>query len=497
MKRQTQVLGVRNWYGDAFVSLQEEPLKVIDGFFSQYGAFVLSGCEVKANGSKYDIAPGLVVLEGAGANNATIKVVVPFAGITATALPVYLTLGYETETDVYNDGNVKPIAHIYKAVATTVKPAGSYVQITQAGGVRFIDAIQDATHRFITDNERINWNGKASLTDVEGVFKYDYIVDSNSKLAALHNNDRAINVLIKAGTWTATSQIGIHSNCRTITAEPGSKIVVNLSTGTGTSDAPLAALYALNTTSEAKLSNVTAEITAPTSAKYVVAFKGFTNLTGCTAISDQSFSGAGMNANGGFFGCSNLTNCCGICNVVLISGSTGNKVSRAFWNCNALFQCSASVTGKSATAAESDTAAPSGFYSCKFCTNCHVTAEGTENNAGAIGFSNCNYLNNCNAQAKGNGKGVRAAFQNCKYLTNCQGETAGYSASYNKGAFIYCENLTQCNGISTSSEAPGFLSCEYVSYCTANMAGFTNSYAGSSGSNAAANTQAGGWNRVL
>lgn len=34
MKRQTQVLGVRNWYGDAFVSLQEEPLKVIDGFFS-------------------------------------------------------------------------------------------------------------------------------------------------------------------------------------------------------------------------------------------------------------------------------------------------------------------------------------------------------------------------------------------------------------------------------------------------------------------------------
>ena len=118
MKRQTQVLGVRNWYGDAFVSLQEEPLKVIDGFFSQFGAFVLSGCEVKANGSKYDIAPGLVVLEGPGADNATVKVVVPFAGITATALPVYLTLGCETETDVYNDGNVKPIAHIYKAVAT-------------------------------------------------------------------------------------------------------------------------------------------------------------------------------------------------------------------------------------------------------------------------------------------------------------------------------------------------------------------------------------------
>lgn len=272
---------------------------------------------------------------------------------------------------------------------------------------------------------------------------------------------------------------------------------MNLSAGTGTCDAPLAALYAFSTINTTQLTNITAEITAPTTAKYVVAFKGFTNLTGCTAISDQSFSETGMNANDGFFGCSNLTSCRGICNVVLISGSTGNKVSRAFWNCNALFQCSASVTSKSATAAESDTAAPSGFYSCKFCTNCHVTTEGTENNAAATGFSNCNYLSNCNAQAKGNGKGVRVAFQNCNYLTNCQGETVGYTGSYNKRAFIYCYNLTLCNGISTSSEVPGFLNCEYVPYYTANMAGFANSYAGSSGSNAAANTQAGGWNRIV
>ena len=243
MKRQTQVLGVRNWYGDAFVSLQEEPLKVIDGFFSQYGAFVLSGCEVKANGSKYDIAPGLVVLEGSGADNATVKVVVPFAGITATALPVYLTLGYETETDVYNDGNVKPIAHIYKAVATTVKPAGNYVQITRDGGVRFIDAIQDATHRLITDNERNKWNSKADQTDVAGVFKYDYIIDSVAKLSALANNPNAHHVLIKSGTWTVNAPIGIHANCNTITGEPGSKIVVSNPTGAGTSLAPIAALY--------------------------------------------------------------------------------------------------------------------------------------------------------------------------------------------------------------------------------------------------------------
>lgn len=88
---------------------------------------------MKANGSRYDIAPGLVVLEGPGANNATVKVVVPFAGITATALPVYLTLGYETETDVYNDGNVKPYCPYLQGRGDHRKPAGSYVQITQAG----------------------------------------------------------------------------------------------------------------------------------------------------------------------------------------------------------------------------------------------------------------------------------------------------------------------------------------------------------------------------
>lgn len=223
MKRQTQVLGVRNWYGDAFVSLQEEPLKVIDSFFSQFGAFVLSGCEVKANGSKYDIAPGLVVLEGPGADNATVKVVVPFAGITATALPVYLTLGYETETDVYNDGNVKPIAHIYKAVATTVKPAGSYVQITRDGGVRFIDAIQDATHRLITDNERTAWN--KAIQDVAKYTPFDYVVDSNATLAGLNNNPNATCVLIKKGTWTAPSSgILLHPNTKRIVGQPGSLV---------------------------------------------------------------------------------------------------------------------------------------------------------------------------------------------------------------------------------------------------------------------------------
>lgn len=223
MKRQTQVLGVRNWYGDAFVSLQEEPLKrdrrlllPVRGFCP----FRMRG-EGKRQQVRHSARSGRA--QRSGADNATVKVVVPFAGITATALPVYLTLGYETETDVYNDGNVKPIAHIYKAVATTVKPAGSYVQITRDGGVRFIDAIQDATHRLITDNERTAWN--KAIQDVAKYTPFDYVVDSNATLAGLNNNPNATCVLIKKGTWTAPSSgILLHPNTKRIVGQPGSLV---------------------------------------------------------------------------------------------------------------------------------------------------------------------------------------------------------------------------------------------------------------------------------
>lgn len=338
MKRQTQVLGVRNWYGDAFVSLQEEPLKVIDGFFSQFGAFVLSGCEVKANGSKYDIAPGLVVLEGPGADNATVKVVVPFAGITATALPVYLTLGCETETDVYNDGNVKPIAHIYKAVATTVKPAGNYVQITRDGGVRFIDAIQDATHRLITDNERRSWNEKVdkvsgqglSTNDytnedkkrVQGTAYYDYVVDSNEKLAGLKNNPEATNVLIKKGEWSYDSPdrygIRLHPNTKRISGEVGSIISVTN------------AEYCLSYEVKPKVSaeycvrNVTIKTSENNSVRLFYNMVNLTNCIGCRAITGAS-SAAHI-----FSDCNNLYRC---------SGSSEKDVDSLFYKCENMIQC--------------------------------------------------------------------------------------------------------------------------------------------------------------
>lgn len=305
MKRQTQLLGVRNWYADAFISLQEEPLKVIDGFFAQYGSFVLSGCEVTANGSMYDVAPGLVVLEGSGAGNTVVKVVVPFAGVSTTALPLYLTLGCEIETDLYNDGKVKPIAHIYRAVATTVRPAGSCVAITKQGCVRFTDAIQDAAHRFITDAERNAWN--KARQDVETYSMFDYVVDSEETLAALHQNPLPTSVLIKKGTYHTDKSIVLSENVKRIVGQPGNTII-----NTGSINP---AIYCKGSENEFSMQGINIVLEGSAS----IGFQNGHNLTNCTCVAGDGF------LHRGFDHCENLTSC--------------TAEGAQFWGCVGMTRC--------------------------------------------------------------------------------------------------------------------------------------------------------------
>ncbi len=162
MKRQVQYAGVKKWAGSDIVECQSQPLEAIDRFFGQYGPHILQGCEVTLAGDRADISAGLAALEGKDAEGNDVRMVVPFEGVTGTVLPVYLTLSHTVRERPYVDGSVKPVAYDYKAVASSVKPAGgtSYLEITAAGGVRFADAVQDAGHRFVTDRERAAWDAK-------------------------------------------------------------------------------------------------------------------------------------------------------------------------------------------------------------------------------------------------------------------------------------------------------------------------------------------------
>ena len=163
MKRQTQTVGVRSWAGDDLLELQSEPLKALDAFFAEYGPCIVQGCEAvqtEDGAGTYDVAAGLVALEADDPDGVRRVMAMPFAGAKGVALPLYLTANVETVSEPYGDGKVKPIAYVYTAKASGVQPDGDtpYLTLTAGGGGRFVDAVQDASHRFITDAERSKWN---------------------------------------------------------------------------------------------------------------------------------------------------------------------------------------------------------------------------------------------------------------------------------------------------------------------------------------------------
>ena len=156
MKRHVQTTGVRRWAGDDLVELQGEPFRALDGFFSQYGSHIITGCEVTGN----TIVPGIVGLFGTDENNNATYKIAPFAGATVVAFPVYLYLQRTAVTRLYDDGAVKPVVQQYTAeLSTTIPPGVDYLSINSGGGKGFTDAIQDSMHRFTSDSQLGSING--------------------------------------------------------------------------------------------------------------------------------------------------------------------------------------------------------------------------------------------------------------------------------------------------------------------------------------------------
>lgn len=160
MKEQVQKTGVRKWAGQDLVDLQREPLAAITALFEEYVSCIIKGCDVIQKGTTYTITPGMVALSGVDQNGQTTFKVAPFAGVDGVTLPVYLTLTYSIVERPYADLKVKPIAYDFRATATGVRPTDRpYIEIGTAGGTRFVDAIQNSKHRFLTDTERSKLQG--------------------------------------------------------------------------------------------------------------------------------------------------------------------------------------------------------------------------------------------------------------------------------------------------------------------------------------------------
>lgn len=173
MKEQVQELGVRKWFGDDFIDLQNELYATIRSLVADYGNMILSGCNVTNNGdATYNISEGVAYLrDSSGANGKYCRVYAQ-TNVAAASFPVYLVQASRDRTAVpaygreYKDATTKNIIVEYYANVVTSLPAhANYVSITAAGvTTRFRDAIQSANYRFATDTEKTAWNAKLNAS---------------------------------------------------------------------------------------------------------------------------------------------------------------------------------------------------------------------------------------------------------------------------------------------------------------------------------------------
>ena len=224
MKRHVQQPGIRPWAGEDLIELQAEPLKALDGFFSEYGSCIIQGCQITDNGSDtYNISAGLLALAGTDVNgNSTFKVV-PFSGVTDVPFPVYFKLAYSTVERSYLDGQVKAIAYNYRAEVFTVQPEGEFLELSEDNVIRFVDVIQcDPLHRFFSDTERLKLQGIAA-----GANNYTHPASHPASMIAEATNKRFMtdaerNTLSSLGTSYAkadfsnvtTQSLGQNGYCK-------------------------------------------------------------------------------------------------------------------------------------------------------------------------------------------------------------------------------------------------------------------------------------------
>ncbi|GEM_PF-4995717 len=166
MKRQVQAEGVRQWYGDDLISLQSEPMKVLDKFFEDYGNMIISGCKVKGS----SITSGLVGLSYEDEGGSIYKVC-EFRGLDSVeSWPVYLSLSKEVIDGKYASEQTKPIIEQYVAKPDYLQPDGICISINSNGQVFAYESDDTIETRMVTFEEIKNWNRSraAAVSDVRG-----------------------------------------------------------------------------------------------------------------------------------------------------------------------------------------------------------------------------------------------------------------------------------------------------------------------------------------
>lgn len=191
MKRQVQLTGVRKWFGDDFITLQDELYLAAQTFGMAVGRpFVLSGCEVSPFGEQFIVNQGFAFMVPDNGNIEDGKIVRVLGGIfEASDFPIYINLKTRDKEDIadygrlYDDGLSKNIIVEQIGYADADQLNEFAIAVNTTGPTQTLrSALQNATHRFVTDTEKMTWNAKltASLYTASDVLAKLLTVDGTA-----------------------------------------------------------------------------------------------------------------------------------------------------------------------------------------------------------------------------------------------------------------------------------------------------------------------------
>lgn len=222
MQRQIQKSGVRKWFGEDFIKLQNQLYEAIEAIGNGLNDnFVISGCEVAGN-DPYDISSGIVFIDG---NICT------FAGASGVSWPFYLNKQTdETDNQPYNDGVTRATEIHYKAVSGS----DSQPNIEFPSPMSFDRAIIQLT-------DSVNINSSTVAASATAVNTLKNLLDQQSANYPLEAPNFGDNTAVKYGYRKVTKDlVQIRISFKSTTT--GASVLFSLPTGYKPSGAILATI---------------------------------------------------------------------------------------------------------------------------------------------------------------------------------------------------------------------------------------------------------------
>ena len=159
MKRQVQETGIRKWYGDDLTSLQSEMFDAFESYLKPYGNMILEGCTIAKHHDRWTVSAGMVALYDLTGSEYRVCRFLQEDVVNAHTQVYFVLESVESKRE-YKTGGSKVVQREYRAKLTTVRPNGSnYIIIHRdSANITYRDAIQDSSHRFVTENQINAWN---------------------------------------------------------------------------------------------------------------------------------------------------------------------------------------------------------------------------------------------------------------------------------------------------------------------------------------------------